>query len=283
MVQVHWAHGFGPKQLFNYEKGESILRLNKLSDEECALLKAAPLGGFQGSRLRDQVTVEEPGALHQFATALDDEQQQMVFKDSSKVYGIRTKYEDTTDMEWQHHFSPPPLPQQHHHHYHHHRHGNEYVLSSRQQEEQQQEQRPNGYYDQHGNYIYIIPAGYTLHDRHYPPPVGAVATATALAPSTYYGHQPPLPLSVAYQTSHQQEQQHHAQQYPRISSPGSPQQPPPPPPPPMGNQYHDRYSPSARHYSPYNDYHDHYQHEKYYQEDVHSPTGEYSTDYYHDL
>ena len=266
MVQVHWAHGFGPKHLFNYEKGESILRLHKLSDEECASLKAAPLGGFQGSRLRDQVTVEEPGALHQFATALhDDEQQQVVFENSSKVYGVRTKYEDGTNMEWQHNFSPPP-PSQHHHCY-----VNKYVLSSQRHEEQQQQQRPNGYYDQHGNYVYIIPAGYTLHDQHYPPLVAAVATTTVPAPSTYYGQQPPLPLSVVYQTSHQQ--------YPRISSPESTQ---PPQLPPMGNQYDDQYSPPLRHYSFCNDYHDHYQHERYYQENVHSPTGEYSTDYYHD-
>ncbi|KAF7724181.1 hypothetical protein EC973_001253 [Apophysomyces ossiformis] len=58
--QVNWAYGFGPKKLFSYERGESIIPLNQLSEEEQASLVTAPVGGFRGSAVRDQMTIEEP-------------------------------------------------------------------------------------------------------------------------------------------------------------------------------------------------------------------------------
>lgn len=62
-VTVNWAHGFGPKSLYSYEKGDTVIKLDELTKEEAALLRSAPVGGFQGSRMRDQVIVEEPGPL----------------------------------------------------------------------------------------------------------------------------------------------------------------------------------------------------------------------------
>ncbi|ORY96355.1 hypothetical protein BCR43DRAFT_273468 [Syncephalastrum racemosum] len=59
-VKVNWAYGFGPKKLFNYDRGDSIIPLSSLTPSDEASLVSAPLGGFQGAPLRDQMTVEEP-------------------------------------------------------------------------------------------------------------------------------------------------------------------------------------------------------------------------------
>ncbi|KAI9483890.1 MAG: hypothetical protein EXX96DRAFT_158102 [Benjaminiella poitrasii] len=63
-VKVNWAFGFGPKKHFNFDRGESIIPLAELSDEEKSNLVTAPVGGFQGQMLRDRTVIEEPEAQY---------------------------------------------------------------------------------------------------------------------------------------------------------------------------------------------------------------------------
>ncbi|KAI7883737.1 hypothetical protein K492DRAFT_175055 [Lichtheimia hyalospora FSU 10163] len=59
-VKVNWAYGFGPKKMFDYKLGESIIPLSELSENEKSSLVTAPVGGFQGQAVQDQMTIEEP-------------------------------------------------------------------------------------------------------------------------------------------------------------------------------------------------------------------------------
>jgi RNA recognition motif-containing protein len=63
-VKVNWAFGFGPKKHFNYDRGDSIIPLAELSNEEKDNLMTAPVGGFQGQPVREFMTVEEPEAQY---------------------------------------------------------------------------------------------------------------------------------------------------------------------------------------------------------------------------
>ncbi|ORZ20372.1 hypothetical protein BCR42DRAFT_408642 [Absidia repens] len=59
-VNVNWAYGFGPKRFFDYERGESIIPLADLTDDERRSLTTTTLGGFRGGLLQDRMAVEEP-------------------------------------------------------------------------------------------------------------------------------------------------------------------------------------------------------------------------------
>ncbi|KAG2217152.1 hypothetical protein INT45_011327 [Circinella minor] len=59
-VKVNYGFGFGPRKLFDYEQGVSIIPLNELSQDEKSNLVTAPIGGFQGLPVHDQMTIEEP-------------------------------------------------------------------------------------------------------------------------------------------------------------------------------------------------------------------------------
>lgn len=59
-IQINWAYGFGPKRMFNYDIGESIIPLDELTEDEKQSLTTAPIGGFQGQPVRAQMTIEEP-------------------------------------------------------------------------------------------------------------------------------------------------------------------------------------------------------------------------------
>ncbi|KAI9261486.1 hypothetical protein BDA99DRAFT_511486 [Phascolomyces articulosus] len=59
-VKVNYGFGFGPRKLFDYEQGVSIIPLNELSEDEKSSLVTAPIGGFQGLPVHDQMTIEEP-------------------------------------------------------------------------------------------------------------------------------------------------------------------------------------------------------------------------------
>ncbi|KAI9497622.1 hypothetical protein BDB00DRAFT_803392 [Zychaea mexicana] len=59
-VKVNYGFGFGPRKLFDYERGESVISLNELSEDEKMSLVTAPIGGFQGQQVHDQMTIEEP-------------------------------------------------------------------------------------------------------------------------------------------------------------------------------------------------------------------------------
>jgi hypothetical protein len=63
-VKVNWAFGFGPKKHFNYDRGDSIIPLAELSNDEKDNLMTAPVGGFQGQPVRELMTVEEPEAQY---------------------------------------------------------------------------------------------------------------------------------------------------------------------------------------------------------------------------
>ncbi|KAI7859418.1 hypothetical protein BDC45DRAFT_401416, partial [Circinella umbellata] len=58
--KVNYGFGFGPRKLFDYEQGVSIIPLNELSQDEKSNLVTAPIGGFQGLPVHDQMTIEEP-------------------------------------------------------------------------------------------------------------------------------------------------------------------------------------------------------------------------------
>lgn len=72
-VKVNWAFGFGPKKHFNYDRGDSIIPLSELSDEEKDNLMTAPVGGFQGQPVRELMTVEEPEAQYRPEWKTDDQ------------------------------------------------------------------------------------------------------------------------------------------------------------------------------------------------------------------
>lgn len=72
-VKVNWAFGFGPKKHFNYDRGDSIIPLIELSDEEKDNLMTAPVGGFQGQPVREFMTVEEPEAQYRPEWKTDDQ------------------------------------------------------------------------------------------------------------------------------------------------------------------------------------------------------------------
>lgn len=46
-VKVNWAYGFGPKKMFDYKLGESIIPLSELSENEKSSLVTAPVGVFK--------------------------------------------------------------------------------------------------------------------------------------------------------------------------------------------------------------------------------------------
>lgn len=72
-VKVNWAFGFGPKKHFNYDRGDSIIPLAELSEEEKDNLMTAPVGGFQGQPVRPSMTVEEPEAQYRPEWKTDDQ------------------------------------------------------------------------------------------------------------------------------------------------------------------------------------------------------------------
>ncbi|KAI7891745.1 uncharacterized protein EV154DRAFT_563011 [Mucor mucedo] len=72
-VKVNWAFGFGPKKHFNYDRGDSIIPLAELSDEEKDNLMTAPVGGFGGQPVRPCMTVEEPEAQYRPEWKTDDQ------------------------------------------------------------------------------------------------------------------------------------------------------------------------------------------------------------------
>jgi len=75
---VNWASGFGPKTYFNYELGEAIVPLSAYTDIERGYLKTGYYGGFQGSRFRDRVTIEEPDVEYRPPQALEPVGEQAV-------------------------------------------------------------------------------------------------------------------------------------------------------------------------------------------------------------
>ncbi|RCH87586.1 hypothetical protein CU098_001102 [Rhizopus stolonifer] len=63
-VKVNWGFGFGPKKYFDYTRGDSIIPLSELSEEEKDNLVIARIGGFQGQPVRDGMIIEEPEAQY---------------------------------------------------------------------------------------------------------------------------------------------------------------------------------------------------------------------------
>ncbi|ORX59394.1 hypothetical protein DM01DRAFT_1404962 [Hesseltinella vesiculosa] len=63
-VKVNWAFGFGPRHLFNYDLGESIISLQDMSSDELDNLVTTELGGFRGQPVQPQMTIEEPAAAY---------------------------------------------------------------------------------------------------------------------------------------------------------------------------------------------------------------------------
>ncbi|KAI9245977.1 hypothetical protein BY458DRAFT_484786 [Sporodiniella umbellata] len=63
-VKVNWGFGFGPKKHFDYTRGDSVIPLSELSEEEKDNLVIARIGGFQGQPVRDGVMIEEPEAQY---------------------------------------------------------------------------------------------------------------------------------------------------------------------------------------------------------------------------
>ncbi|CAO3638416.1 unnamed protein product [Cunninghamella echinulata] len=59
-TKVNWAFGFGPRNNFNFEAGESIIPLSELTNDEQAILSRSSIGGFHGVPITDKMTIEEP-------------------------------------------------------------------------------------------------------------------------------------------------------------------------------------------------------------------------------
>ncbi|OZJ05295.1 hypothetical protein BZG36_01929 [Bifiguratus adelaidae] len=58
--KVGWAYSFGPKSFFDYNTGESVIPLARLSDDEKLYMTTAAIGGYGDTPLQDQITIEEP-------------------------------------------------------------------------------------------------------------------------------------------------------------------------------------------------------------------------------
>ncbi|KAI8142300.1 hypothetical protein BJV82DRAFT_152353 [Fennellomyces sp. T-0311] len=71
-VKVNFGFGFGPRKLFNYDSGESIIPLNELTEDEKSSLVTAPVGGFQGLSVRDQMIIEEPEVQYRPEWKMDE-------------------------------------------------------------------------------------------------------------------------------------------------------------------------------------------------------------------
>ncbi|KAI9303814.1 hypothetical protein BJ944DRAFT_96164 [Cunninghamella echinulata] len=59
-TKVNWAFGFGPRNHFNFEAGESIIPLSELTNDEQTILSRSSIGGFHGAPITDKMTIEEP-------------------------------------------------------------------------------------------------------------------------------------------------------------------------------------------------------------------------------
>ncbi|CDH50225.1 predicted protein [Lichtheimia corymbifera JMRC:FSU:9682] len=242
-VTVNWAHGFGPKALYSYEKGDTVIKLDELTKEEAALLRSAPVGGFQGSRMRDQVIVEEPGPLGGRQSTLHQPRRQPSASPQSEHR--QQSYASPTIQSTppsHHHQSPihPPTassmsqpqqpqyhevhypPESYHHHHHHPQAYNGYypAVASPSSANPPVDPYQNVKFEQVHDYDVAQPAytyPYYSGPHHYPPPPPPQTSAPPppVHPS-YYQHPYPYPE----QDPNMYYQQYYYQQQP------SPQQPP---------------------------------------------------------
>nr|OQO31094.1 hypothetical protein B0A51_01661 [Rachicladosporium sp. CCFEE 5018]OQO31510.1 hypothetical protein B0A51_01277 [Rachicladosporium sp. CCFEE 5018] len=58
--QVKWGVGFGPRECFDYTRGESVIPIQRLTDADMKWIKTAPYGGTGGQELVAGMVLEEP-------------------------------------------------------------------------------------------------------------------------------------------------------------------------------------------------------------------------------
>ncbi len=58
--QTKWGVGFGPRECCNYQKGESIIPIDKLTDADMKWLLTAEYGGTGGQQVEGGMVLEEP-------------------------------------------------------------------------------------------------------------------------------------------------------------------------------------------------------------------------------
>lgn len=58
--QTKWGVGFGPRECCNYQKGESIIPIDKLTDADMKWLLTAEFGGTGGQKVEGGMVLEEP-------------------------------------------------------------------------------------------------------------------------------------------------------------------------------------------------------------------------------
>ncbi len=58
--QTKWGVGFGPRECCNYQKGESIIPIDKLTDADLKWLLTAEYGGTGGKQVEGGMVLEEP-------------------------------------------------------------------------------------------------------------------------------------------------------------------------------------------------------------------------------
>ncbi|CDH50375.1 hypothetical protein RO3G_08120 [Lichtheimia corymbifera JMRC:FSU:9682] len=111
-VKVNWAYGFGPKKMFDYKLGESIIPLSELSENEKSSLVTAPVGGFQGQAVQDQMTIEEPEVAYRPEWKKDELNKSTTPNNRSRVHdGADDYYQQSRPKRrrFDQPSSPPPM------------------------------------------------------------------------------------------------------------------------------------------------------------------------------
>ncbi|KAG5461258.1 MAG: hypothetical protein BJ554DRAFT_6574, partial [Olpidium bornovanus] len=63
VLKIGWSCGFGPKDIFDYINGASIIPLARLTDADRRWLTASRHGGFGARPIHGGVTIEEPDVI----------------------------------------------------------------------------------------------------------------------------------------------------------------------------------------------------------------------------
>lgn len=109
---MNWAYGFGPKKMFDYKLGESIIPLSELSENEKSSLVTAPVGGFQGQAVQDQMTIEEPEVAYRPEWKKDELNKSTTPNNRSRVHdGADDYYQQSRPKRrrFDQPSSPPPM------------------------------------------------------------------------------------------------------------------------------------------------------------------------------
>lgn len=110
-VKVNWGFGFGPKKHFDYDRGDSIIPLTELSNDEKQNLVTAPVGGFQGQPVRDHMVIEEPEAHYRPEWKNSDNNKRSM-DDHGMSNRKRTRFNDINQQQFYNNNSPfaPSIP-----------------------------------------------------------------------------------------------------------------------------------------------------------------------------